>query len=160
VLLALLALGIVGALAWASMIRPALHQRVDSLLRANLDTAAAAVVAVPPGTYSVTADSFNAYLAEHPMANSPLTDPQVRFADGRVIVTFGLLGERGSVSTVFQVVNGRLFASSTIVEGWLSMVESGDEMQAALNEALSYLPASEHVRGAQANNDLLVITVS
>src|SRR5690348_12535280 len=29
VLLALLALGIVGALAWASMVRPALHQRVD-----------------------------------------------------------------------------------------------------------------------------------
>jgi hypothetical protein len=160
VLLALLVLTIVGALAWASVIRPALHQRVDSLLRTILDTDAATVVAVQPGTYAITAASLNAYLAEHPIANSPLTDPQVHFTDGKAIVTFHLLGGQGSVSTVLYAVNGRFFATSTVVDGWLSLVESGDELQAAINEALSYLPASEHVQSSQAENDLLVVTLS
>jgi hypothetical protein len=158
-LITLVLLGIVGTLAWASVIRPTLHQRVESALRANLDTGAAAVVSVPRGTHTLSAATVNAYLAAHPVTDSPLSEPEMHFTGGRAVLSFTLLGERGSVSTALYALNGRLYASGTIVDGWLSVVENGDEMQATINEALSYLPASDHVASARADHDELVLTL-
>lgn len=152
----LLVLSSLGVLAWVVMLRPAIHSRLDAELRNRLTAAVEQVPSLSPGTYPISATTVTKDL--HPAPQSPLKDPRIHFQSGRLILSYTLYGT-GSISTMLMAQNGRLIASNTIVDGSLSLVESGDEIQAAINDALVALPASDRVRTITASNDLLVVTL-
>ncbi|MBF6591049.1 MAG: hypothetical protein IVW57_11065, partial [Ktedonobacterales bacterium] len=106
------------------------------------------------------ASELNAYLQASPTPDSSLKDPRIHFTAGRLELSFRLLGGAGSISTELRPVNGRLIAVNTVVRGWLSLIENGNDMQAVLDDALGRLPTADRVRQVTANADMLTIVLA
>jgi len=161
VVLLVLAGGVFGA--WALIIRPAAHQTVDSSLRAALDdavqTATANITIVPNGQYTLPAAAFDAEIQRQLPADSHISDTHLDFTRDGVRVTYRFFGRPGSITTHLPASDGHVVARGTTVADVLSLVESGDEMEATLNEALSRLPSRYRVSSIRTANHALIVSI-
>jgi hypothetical protein len=161
VVLLVLAGGLLGA--WALVIRPAVHTAVDSSLRAALDNAVQAATAnitiVPNGQYTLPAAAFDAEIQRQLPADSHISDAHLDFARDGVRVTYRFFGRPGSITTHLAASDGHVVARGTTVTDVLSLVESGNEMEATLNEALGRLPSRYRVTGIRAANHTLIVSI-
>ncbi|MGE5333684.1 MAG: hypothetical protein ACM3N4_03210, partial [Nitrososphaerota archaeon] len=155
-LVALLACG------WAALLRPALHTAVDQRLRASLAAEVDKVPVIPAGyppiTRTITDTAFNQQSGT-PNNQGDMKDIRVHFLPGEVTMTYLLWGRPGKISTHVVAANGRLFVQNTQVDGWLTQVESGSELQDALNASLARLPAQDYVESVVVGDGTLTITM-
>ena len=159
-----LAVLIAGSLtAWAMVIRPAVHATVNSALSSTLDGATESIAAnipvIPSGEYSVSASALNNEIIQLLPTNLPIHRVHLSFANNGMVVTYGLFGTTGEVTTQLYVQNGRVHARNTQVTGMLALAENNTEMQALLNEALGKLPARYHVRSVRTAGDTLYVGI-
>lgn len=147
------------ACAWAAVIRPVLHQAVDQQIRTELTRAIEQVPTVPAFTYPITADAINAVLQSHPPSDPKLQQLSVHFIDGYLVLNYTYDGNGGSIKTQLYPSGGGVRARATVVDGPLAVVETGDEMEAALNAALAYWPKGNKVKDIQTHADALFITI-
>jgi len=149
--------------AWALVIRPAIHTVVDSSLRAALDNAVQAATAditvVPNGQYTLPAAAFDAEMQRQLPADSHITDAHLDFTRDGVRVTYRFFGRPGSITTHLAAGDGHVVARGTTVADVLSLVESGNEMEATLNEALGRLPSRYRVTGIRTANHTLIVSI-
>jgi hypothetical protein len=158
--LALLVLGVIALLvacicagAWGLVIRPAAHNQVDSSIRTQMnalaDQASAQLieVGIPQiqahgGSFagSVAASALNDAIKANASAQSPVSNTQVSFSEGQVKITFDSNNQQNSISTNLATASGHLVARNTTVTGLIAFVESGPELESAINDALSRLP--------------------
>lgn len=136
--------------AWAFVIRPPLHRALDSRLRSELISATSNMPVVPAAlgtlSFSVTEQELNSAIALRMPANAQVQDLTVHFAPGnQMIVDFRAAGLENTVRTRLTAQNGRIVTGDTHVLGPLGLVESGSEMQAALNTSLGHVPAQDYV---------------
>ena len=161
VVLLVLTGGLLGA--WALVIRPAVHTAVDSSLRAALDnavqTTTADITVVPNGQYTLPAAAFDAEIQRQLPTDSHISDAHLDFIRDGVRVTYRFFGRPGSITTHLAASDGHVVARGTTVEDVLSLVESGDEMEATLNEALGRLPSRYRVTGIRAANHTLIVSI-
>jgi hypothetical protein len=161
VFVVLLVLAFGGVAAWSGIIRPAVHNAVDTQLRADFARAIQSIPGdLPPVPYQITAADANDYLVAHPPTDSRLQDLQVHFSDNGIILTYTYNGSDGSVKTTLLSNGGGIKVSGTTVTGALSVFESGDEMEAALNAGLANWPRTDKVTDIHTDGDTLFMTVS
>lgn len=168
-LAAVILLALALAIAWSAVIRPAIHAQVDGQLRGLLDAgvrqATAPLSSIPQGQHiptlqiTVTAADLTDQLRAQIPPDSPLKDVAVSFTGGRMVIAYTALNLPGAVSTTLSVAGARLVAGDTRVDGPLGLVESGDEMQAAIDEALAQAPTAIPIKSASADADTLTIIV-
>lgn len=148
---------------WALVIQPAIHRTVDTALRSQLDavvsqTAAAAVI--PSGSYSLTAAQVADALNGPSSGQIPVQNVVVHFANGTASVDYTVFGTAGSVSTHPTAENGVLVFKGTTVSGLLAVVESGGDVESALNSATAKLGPNLKVTTISAANDTLQATIT
>jgi hypothetical protein len=143
-LLATLAAGIWGV--WSLAIRPALHARADNAIRSELQLALAPVPTLPPlavqlGLTHISAsqDFVNSVLQKQLASSGQPVSAQLAFQSGQVVIQYTALSMPGTISTTLTAQGGRLVTTNTQVSGALGLVETGDELQATLNQALAEL---------------------
>lgn len=168
-LIALVVLGVLmgGALgAWASIIRPSVHAQVDANLRTSLNSAidqvAANIRQLPRGLLlqvTVPASDIDQQIQQNIPAGTPLSDVHLHFADGGIQIAYVQNGSPGTITTHLQANQGRLQARATSVDYPLGFVESGDEMERAMNDAFARLPSGLMVLTVSTNNDTLSLKV-
>jgi hypothetical protein len=159
VVLLVLAVGGIGA--WNGIIRPAVHNAVDTQLRADFARAVQVIPGdLPPMAYPIPAAVVNDNLAAHKPDDPRLQDLQVHFSDNGIILTYTYNGSDGSVKTTLLPSGGGIKASGTTVTGALSVFESGDEMEAALNAGLANWPRTDNVTDVHTDGDTLFVTLS
>lgn len=161
-LAALAALAILASVVWAAAVRPQLHQQADSALRTQLDAMVATVnqlPVIPTASVPVTAAQATSTLQADLPASVPVQNPQVTFSGGRVTVTFTAYGFDGAASTALSTRDGRLVATATEVDGPLSMVESGDELEATINGALGTLRHDVSFKQITLQNGVLTVSL-
>ncbi len=159
VVVAVLAAASLGA--WAFVVRPILHAQVDGALRGALGRVVEQIPPNVPGdTYSVPASTLTNLLHQRLPADAPVSNVRVEFSgDGTMSVLYRVAGQNDSVTTHLVADHGRLHAQATTVNGLLSLVESGDEMEAALNGALSRISPQDTISGIAVHDNTLFITV-
>jgi hypothetical protein len=160
IVVALLAL--VGVGIWAAVLRPQLHQKADSALRAQLASMVATfnrLPAVPTTNVTVTSDDATAGLQANISSNVPVQNVHVSFQTGRTSVAYTAYGVSGAVSTSLVASNGRLSAQDTAVDGPIGLVENGSELQAALNDALANMRHDITVQQVSEQNGVLTVAV-
>jgi hypothetical protein len=164
-LLVLVILASVGVGAWALFIRPAIHAQVDGALRHGLnlvvDQAAAHIESLPTppnGTYRIPGSLLNDTLLNKLPSNAPMKDVQLRLTNGYMSINYTFAGRLGGIKTQLYAEDGGVHARNTTVYGPLKLIESGPELQAALNDALSRLPADLPITSVRAENDALYLT--
>lgn len=164
VVLSVLAGGGLGA--WAFIIRPPIHSQVDAKMRASLyralDQVATKISQLPRGrTLQVTvpATEVEQQIAQNIPAGSPISDIHIHFANGGILISYSLDGSTGTITTRLQTKQGRPQARATSVDYPLGFVESGDEMESALNDAFARLPSDLVVLAVSAINDTLTLNV-
>lgn len=168
-LIALVVLGVLaggGLGAWAIIIRPSVHAQVDGTMRASLNTAIEQVDThinqIPMGKtlqVTVSASEMDRQIGQNIPAGSPITDVHLHLASGSIQITYTLNGSAGAITTHLQTIRGRLEARATSVDFPLGFVESGDEMESAINDAFARLPTSLTVLEVDATNDALTLKV-
>jgi hypothetical protein len=148
----ILILACVCAGAWGLVLRPALHNQVDGAIRAQMDNLAdqantALIEAIPQiqakgGTFvgSVAASALNQQIAASASSQGPVSDTRVSFADGQLKITFDSNNQQNSITTTLGTASGHLVARGTTVTGLVALIESGPELESAINDALSRLP--------------------
>jgi hypothetical protein len=87
---------------------------------------------------SVAASTLNDQIAAAPQ--SAATNTHVSFADGQIKITFDSNGQQNSISTILATSSGHLEARGTTVTGLIAIIESGPELESAINDALGKLP--------------------
>lgn len=161
VFVVLLVLAIGGVAAWRGIIRPAVHNAVDTQLRADFARTVQSIPGdLPPTTYRITAADVNANLPADKPNDPKLQDLQVHFSDNGIILTYTYNGSDGSVKTTLLPNGGGIKVSGTTVTGALSVFESGDEMEAALNAGLANWPRTDKVTDIHTDGDTLFVTLS
>jgi hypothetical protein len=159
--LAVLVIALLGT--WALGIRPAIHTSLDTQMRTVLDSGVYAAFtpssALSSGTYNISASSLNSLVATQLSAGSPVSNVTIAFAHNQVIVTYAFWGSSGQVVSSLGVQNSRAVATGTSVDCPLCLVESGDEMEATFNDALSKIPSTVQVTNIATINDVLKVTV-
>lgn len=157
--LASLLVGLLGA--WFAIIQPALHHTVDTQLRNAL---ASAVSGVPgnlrSAQYRVTIGEVNATLEQLLPSDAPIKNLRAHANAGALVFTYSFFGASGSVTTQPYLSGGRLQVEGTRVDGWLSLVESGDQTQSALNDALSTIPEQGEITGFTVANDAIMVSIA
>jgi hypothetical protein len=160
-LIALLVLVGLGAGAWALAIRPSIHGQVDNNLRTALaNTISQIPPTVPPNEYAISAATINGHITQDIPAASGVSSAEVHFQNDDVVLRYTYQGNSGTVTTQLVPVNGRLVAQNTSVTGVLGWVESGDEVQAALNAELIGIPSGYHITSIRTDNDTLIVRVN
>lgn len=131
---------------WSFLIRPALHNQVDGLIGRSLNQAVARVPQISDddllaggSTIPVTQSDINAELQRALPSGSGLNSVTVAFRSGVLLGTYSAYGTTGTVQTTLQVQGGQLQVAQTQVSGPLGWVETGDELQATLNQGLAQL---------------------
>lgn len=145
----------VGALAWASAVRPMLHARVDSTIHQQLADAAAQMPALPPGTYSLPVSGLeNALLAQLPQ---PLTAQHFDIVGDppALKLSFTTYQVPGQVTVQLGVRNGALVATGARVTGPLGLIESGSELQATITSAFAGMAAHDPLTSVSVRNGQL-----
>jgi hypothetical protein len=134
--------------AWGLIVRPALHQSVDTALRTQLDGFVDSYNALPQLSQlrgssrsvslsvTVQATDVTASIQQQAAQQSAIKNPQVTFANGRATLSFQAYGTDEAISTALSATNGKLLVAATRVDGPLAIVETGSELEATLNEAL------------------------
>jgi hypothetical protein len=147
-----LILACVCAGAWGVVIRPALHNQVDSAMRTQMNNLAdqasrALVDAIPTiqskgGSFvgSVAASTLNEQIAASASSQNPVSNTRVSFANGQLKITFDSNNQQNSITTTLGTASGHLVARGTTVTGLIALIESGPELESAINDALSRLP--------------------
>jgi hypothetical protein len=172
-LIALIVLGVLGggALgAWALFIRPPIHAQLDANMRASFNSAIDSAIAqvateisqIPSGTQleiTVSATDVEQQIQHNIPAGTPISDVHLRFADGSIQITYVLNGSAGTITTHLQANRGRLKVRATSVDYPLGFVESGDEMERAINDAFARLPSGLTVLTVSTINDTLFLNV-
>ncbi len=144
---------------WVEIIRPVAHTIVDNELRNVLETAASKAPVYPPGTVAVTEAQVNQKLADHDFGRVPIRQIAAQFRGGSAGITYTLPITGGSVRTELVVHDGKLFAEDTHVEGLAGFIETGNELQATLNDALALLPTDDVFGSVTAQNGTLSVTI-
>jgi hypothetical protein len=138
--------------AWGLVIRPSLHNQVDSAMRTQMnalaDQANAALINAIPliqargGTLasSVSASTLNEQIAANASSQSPVSNTHVSFADGQLKITFDSNNQQNSITTTLGTASGHLVARGTTVTGLIALIESGPELESSINDALNRLP--------------------
>ena len=147
--------------------RPALHQAVDTHVRSALHQAVSQIptpnaAQFKPGQtfhFQITAADVNNRVQSELSGTSEISNAQVRFLNGQIIVTVTAQGQQGTVTTQLATVNGRLQAQNTQVSCPLCLVESDAEMQANLNDALNSIPPEYYVTQFSVGQDAIDVTV-
>lgn len=155
-------LALIGAGAWAAVIRPQVHQQVDSALRSQLSSMVATLnrmPIVPTTNLSVTSDDATATLQSGISSGVPVQNVQASFQDGRTTVSYTVLGISGTVSSALVASNGRLEAQDATVGGPMALVENSSELQAALTDTLANLRHDITVRQVTEQNGVLTVSV-
>ena len=149
-----LILACVCAGAWGLVIRPALHNQVDSAMRTQMNALAdqASLKLVQDGipliqahggsfVGQVDAPTLNQQIAANASAQSPVTNTHVSFSDGQLKITFNSNNQQNSIATSLTTDSaGHLIARGTTVTGLIALIESGPELESAINDALHRLP--------------------
>jgi hypothetical protein len=164
--------------AWGLVIRPSLHNRVDGALRTQMnnlaDQASAKLISegIPliqanGGSFvgQVDAATLNGQIAASASAQSPVSNTQVSFADGQIKITFDSNNQQNSITTTLGTASGHLVARGTTVTGLIALVETGPELESAINDALSRLPpnaqsANPQFSGVTLADDVLKYTIT
>lgn len=158
VALATLLIGLVAA--WALIIQPALHNAADAQLRNALASAVSNVPGhAPAGHYFIKQDDMNSTLQQLLPADAPIKNLQARFSDGAIVFTYSFLGGTGSVTTEPYASGGDLRVQGTRVDGLLSLVESGDQLENVFNDALSKVPEQGKINSVSVTGDRIEVTV-
>jgi hypothetical protein len=153
------------ACGWSAFLRPALHTAVDQRLREGLSAEMSKVPVIPPGfppiTRTITDADFNRQASGGAGQNNQgdMKDIRIHFLPGEVTMTYRLWGSPGKITTHIVTVNGRLFVQNTRVEGWLTQIENGDELQDTLNQSLARLPAQDYVENVIVGDGTLTLTI-
>lgn len=156
---------LMSACGWAAVIRPAVHASVDQQLRAGLAAQIDKIPPIPDGfpaiTRTITDTEFNRQASGGNATNNQgdMKDIVVRFSPGLVTMSYRLWGSPGKIETHLFARNGRIFVTNTQVNGWLAQVETGDELQGALNDSLARLPGQDYVERLVVGNGTLTITL-
>jgi hypothetical protein len=148
--------------AWAVAVRPALHQQVDSAIRSQLDSLVVGFNAqhfVPTVSVPLTAQQATDSVAQDVTSSTPLRNVQIHFTGGQAVIDYSVYGTDGAVATTLVTSNGRLLASQTRVDGLVSLIESADELQAALNSELGKLRTDVKITGVSLDNDVMTLSV-
>jgi hypothetical protein len=158
--------------AWGLVIRPSLHNQVDTSVRAQMnnlaDQARAALQeAIPPirakgGSLDgqVRADALNEQIKASESPQNPASNTHVSFAEGQLKITFDSNNQQNSISTTLATASGRLVARNTTVTGLIAIIESGPELEAAINDALSRLPPDPQFARVTLADDVLSYTLT
>ena len=159
---AVLAALIIGLLsAWFVIIQPALHRTVDTQLRNALTSVVSDVPSNLPGAqYKVTIGEVNSTLSQLLPADAPIKNLQAHTSGSEIVFTYSFFGGSGSVITQPYVSEGHLQVEGTKVNGWLSLVESGDQTQSALNDALNTLPQKGKIAAFTVSGDAIMVTIA
>jgi hypothetical protein len=148
------------ACTWAAFLRPAVHASFDRQLRADLAAQVDKIPAIPDGIPPITRTIPESAFNQQPNAQAgDLKDARIHLLPGQVIMTYRLWGGPGKITTHLVARNGRIFVQDTQVDGWLNQVESGAELQDALNESLARLPAQDYVESVVVDKGSLTITI-
>lgn len=156
--------------AWAAAIRPRLHQQVDTALRAQFgdlvatanqasQLASAVQQPIPTITFSIPAGQVTQDLRQQLPSDVPVKNPHVSFSGGRAVLSFTTYGGDGAISTALAIRNGRLFVTATEVDGSLALIESGSELQQAINDALGNVRSDISVKQVTLDKDVMTVTV-
>lgn len=144
--IAMLLVLVLAGTVWALAVRPFVHAQVDGAIGTGLEQAIGAIPPIPDqalqvlGTrFSVSAADVNAVVANELPRGQGLDNMAVTFNAGDVVLSYSAYGQPGTIQTTLQVRQGALVATGTQVSGLLGWVESGDELQATLDRALSQL---------------------
>jgi zinc-ribbon domain len=142
----LAALAVLATGAWGLAVRPTLHAQVDGAIGQGLGQAVASVPSVTDQMLEVGGPTFfatdadvNALLQRYLPSSSGLDAVTVTFQPGVVLVTYSAYGLSGTVQTTLQVRGGQLQTTQTQVSGIMGWVETGEELQARVNQALGQL---------------------
>lgn len=144
---------------WVVIIRPVAHTIADHELRNTLEGATSQAPVFPPGTISVTEAQINQLLAGHNFGRVPIRQATAQFRGGAVNIIYALPITGGTVTTTLVARAGRLFAENTHVEGLAGLIETGDELQVTLNDALALLPRDDSFGSVTAQNGTLSVTI-
>lgn len=156
--LAALIIGLIAA--WALVVQPALHNTADSQIRSALSSVVSSVPGnVAPGTYYVTQSDVNQQLQQLLPSDSPIKNLQAQFVNGNIVISYSFLGSTGTVTTTPYLVNQRVQVQNTRVDGLLSSVESGNQLQSDFNSAMSGVPGQGNVTDFSVEPDRLVFIV-
>ncbi len=115
--------------------------------------------AVPTTNLTVTADDATAGLQANISSDVPVQNVHVSFQGGRTTVAYTAYGVSGAVSTSLVAASGRLTAQDTTVDGPMGLVESGSELQTALNDTLANLRHDISVQQVSEQNGVLTVAV-
>lgn len=158
--------------AWGLVIRPSLHSQVDSSIRTQMNALAdqagtALTVAIPliranggKLAGSVAAAQLNEQIKGSESAQSPVSNTHVSFTEGQLKITFDSNNQQNSIATSLATASGRLVARGTTVTGLIAIVESGPELESAINTALSRLPPDPQITGVTLADDVLSYTLA
>ncbi len=148
-LAALIVLGVLAALivgAWALVIRPVAHAQADGAIAGILDVAVGSIPPIPEEALSVAGPAvtvtdveINNLVLRNLPANSNVDSLTIAFRPGMIVANYSAFGQSGTIETRLQTRNGQLVATDTRVTGILGWVESGEELQATLNQELAKL---------------------
>jgi hypothetical protein len=161
---------------WGLVIRPALHNQVDGSIRNQMNflagqANAALIEAIPKiqangGSFvgSVAASTLNEQIAASPQ--SSVSNTHVSFANGQIKINFDSSGQQNSITTNLGTDSaGHLVARGTTVTGLIALIESGPELESAINDALGKLPPNAQspnpqFTGVTLADDVLSYTIS
>jgi hypothetical protein len=134
------------AAAWELAVRPYVHAQVDGAIGNGLSQAVASIPPIPDqalklvgAQFSVNAADVNAMVVNQLPRGSGLDGLSVAFEPGTIELDYNAFGQPGAIRTTLRVQNDALVANQTQVSGPLGWVESGDELQATLDQALAQL---------------------
>jgi hypothetical protein len=148
-LVLVITLGVLAGIAasvWGLAIRPSAHAMVDSAISRTLQQGVARVPPVPPQalragltSFDATESEVDAELRQNLRSGRGLEGVNVSFQSGVVVFSYTLYGMTGAIRARPQVQGGALQVTQTQVDGPLSWVETGDELQATINQGLAPL---------------------
>lgn len=160
VALIVLVVGVGGV--WGMILRPQLHQQIDGAVRAQITAMVTTVnhqPLIPSTTATFTAATATQSLQQRMPASVPIQNIQVAFSGGRVTVSFTTDGFDGAVSTQLVARNGRLVAVATEVDGPMALVETGSDLETALNASLGGLRTDITVQQVTLDKNVMAVSV-
>ena len=167
VVVVLLVLGAAAYGSWGLFAAPSLHTSVDAELHTHLANLVNAAFKPTGATKTVTLTNGQATNALGQVNSSEwLQDLSLHFNQGVIDLTYTFAGSSGDISTHIFVASGRLQVAATTVncalagDNVFASIETGPQAEAAFNDALAQLPASEVAQSVSVSNGLLTFSIA
>jgi len=167
VALALLVLGGLSYGSWGLFAAPSLHSSVDAELHARFVMLVNSAFKTTGAAKTVSLTDAQATNALGPADSSEwLQNLGMQFNQGVIYLTYTFAGSSGDIATHIFVSDGRLKVAATTINGYLAgdpyfaAIETGDQAEAAFNDALAQLPTSESVQQVSVTSGLLTFTTA